>query len=80
MKSKFWLLMALTGLLLGACDEPEPEPEPEPEVDPEIVEPNVPRNDRIDDGRHVTAYVTYYGSLTPDKTKKILKELREAAQ
>lgn len=69
MKNKFWLLLALTGILVGACGEPlepEPEPEPEPEVDPDIVEPFVGRNDLIDDGRHATAYVTYYGSLTPD--------------
>ena len=69
MKNKCWLFLVLAGLLLGACEdpiEPEPEPEPEPEVDPEIVEPFVPRNEAINDGRHVTAYVTYYGSLTPD--------------
>ncbi|MBQ5438483.1 MAG: hypothetical protein IIU34_02465, partial [Bacteroidales bacterium] len=69
MKNKCWLFLVLAGLLLGACEDPidpEPEPEPEPEVDPEIVEPFVPRNEAINDGRHVTAYVTYYGSLTPD--------------
>jgi len=36
------------------------------EIDPEIEEPYVARNEAINDGRHVTAYVTYYGSATPD--------------
>lgn len=71
MKNKHWLLLALLLLVLGSCQEPlepepEPEPEPEREVDPDIVEPVVARNERIADGRHATAYVTYYGSLTPD--------------
>ena len=35
-------------------------------VDDPIIEPSVVPNARIDDGRHVTAYVTYYGSLKPD--------------
>ena len=38
----------------------------EPEVDDPIIEPVMAPNERIDDGRHVTAYVTYYGTLTPD--------------
>lgn len=38
------------------------------EVDDPIVEPVVVPNKRVDDGRHVTAYVTYYGTLTPDPT------------
>ena len=35
-------------------------------VDTPIDEPVAFPNSRIDDGRHVTAYVTYYGTLTPD--------------
>ena len=69
MKNKRLLLWLFAGLLLAGCGdplEPEPEPEPEPEIDPEIIEPYVARNDLIADGRHVTAYVTYYGSATPD--------------
>ena len=38
----------------------------EAEIDPEIVDPVAVPNARIDDGRHVTAYVTYYGSITPN--------------
>lgn len=63
---RFPFLLFLLAGLLTACDPIEPEPEPEPEIDPEIIEPVVPLNDRIDDGRQATAYVTYYGSLTPD--------------
>ena len=59
------LLVLLALLVPAACERIEPEPEPEPEIDPEIVEPDVALNPRID-GRHATAYVTYYGSLTPD--------------
>ena len=69
MKNRFLLLFALAGLLLGACGDPlevGTEPVPEPEADPEIIEPVAMRNDAIYDGRHVTAYVTYYGSLIPD--------------
>ena len=36
------------------------------EIDPPINEPIVAPKARIDDGRHVTAYVTWYGSLIPD--------------
>ena len=74
MKNNCWIALALAALLLGGCQEPlepetgtEPGPTPTPrEIDPEIIEPLMARNDRINDGRHVTAYVTYYGSLTPD--------------
>lgn len=59
------LLVLLALLMPAACERIEPEPEPEPEIDPEIVEPDVALNPRIE-GRHVTAYVTYYGSLIPD--------------
>ena len=59
------LLVLLVLLVPAACERIEPEPEPEPEIDPEIVEPDVAMNPRIE-GRHATAYVTYYGSLTPD--------------
>lgn len=59
------LLALLILLVPAACERIEPEPEPEPEIDPEIVEPDVALNPRIE-GRHATAYVTYYGSLTPD--------------
>ena len=67
MKNKYRLLLALAGLLPVACNDPV-EPAPEREIDPEIVEPVAVPNDRIDDGRHATAYVTYYGSLIPDPT------------
>lgn len=59
------LLVLLALLVPAACERIEPEPEPEPEIDPEIVEPDVALSPRIE-GRHATAYVTYYGSLTPD--------------
>ena len=59
------LLVLLALLVPAACERIEPEPEPEPEIDPEIVEPDVALNPWIE-GRHATAYVTYYGSLTPD--------------
>ncbi len=59
------LLVLLALLVPAACERIEPEPEPEPEIDPEIVEPDVALNPPIE-GRHATAYVTYYGSLTPD--------------
>ncbi len=59
------LLVLLALLMPAACERIEPEPEPEPEIDPEIVEPDVALNPRIE-GRHATAYVTYYGSLIPD--------------
>ncbi|MBQ1673595.1 MAG: glycoside hydrolase family 18 [Bacteroidales bacterium] len=70
MKNRTLLFSCLLLGLLASCggDDPlTPEKEkPVVEVDPEIVEPVVPRNEAINDGRHVTAYVTYYGSLTPD--------------
>ena len=55
----------------GSKDDPlEPETPvtgtPVEEVDPPISEPLVAPKTRIDDGRHVTAYVTWYGSLIPD--------------
>ena len=52
----------------GVSPLPNPGPTPVEEIDPEIVEPIVAPNARIDDGRHVTAYVTYYGPLIPDPT------------
>ena len=62
------MILVLAALLAGACQTEDPEVTEMPiaEVDPPIQEPVVALNDRIDDGRHVTAYVTYYGSLTPD--------------
>lgn len=66
MNKRTWLFLALTALLLAACHKPDNPDTPKQEVDPEIVEPFVPLNDRIDDGRMATAYVTYYGSLIPD--------------
>ena len=67
--ARFFCLCAF--LLAAACSgddplTPDKEKEVEPEVDPEIVEPEVARNERIADGRHATAYVTYYGTLIPD--------------
>ena len=64
-----WILCLLAAFLLASCGDPidpEPEPEPEVEVDPPIEEPDITPNERISDGRHATAYVTYYGSLIPD--------------
>lgn len=77
MKNKLWVLLLLA-FGLTACQniEPEPDPEPEREVDPPIEEPVVALNERIGDGRHVTAYVTYYGSLTPDA--KVLTHINYA--
>ena len=77
MKNKLWILLLLA-FGLAACQniEPEPDPEPEREVDPPIEEPVVALNERIGDGRHVTAYVTYYGSLTPDA--KVLTHINYA--
>ena len=69
MKNNRWVFFLFLGLLLTACGEPlEPEPDPEPviEIDPPIEEPDVALNARITDGRHATAYVTYYGKLIPD--------------
>ena len=60
------MILVLAALLAGACETEDDYPVPEPELDPEIIEPVQALNNRIDDGRHVTAYVTYYGSLTPD--------------
>ena len=69
MKSKCGLFLLLFFLLLTSCggDDPlTPGAGKEAEIDPEIVEPLVARNELIADGRRVTAYVTYYGSLIPD--------------
>ncbi len=69
MRNKGWFLGCLLLGFLASCggEEPfTPEKPRELEPDPEIVEPVVSLNERIDDGRRVTAYVTYYGSLTPD--------------
>ena len=64
------LALASCGGGSGSGDDPlEPETPvtpPAQEVDPPIYEPIVAPNPRIDDGRHVTAYVTWYGSLIPD--------------
>lgn len=73
----FWAALAVISFAVSACgggggndgeDKPlDPEPtKPVEEVDPPISEPLVAPVARIDDGRHVTAYVTYYGSLIPD--------------
>ena len=74
---RFLPALAAACLALASCgggsgngDDPlEPETPvtpPAQEVDPPIYEPIVAPNPRIDDGRHVTAYVTWYGSLIPD--------------
>ena len=56
MKNKLWVLLLLAFGLTGCQNiEPEPDPEPEREVDPPIEEPVVALNERIGDGRHVTA-------------------------
>lgn len=57
----------MLAFFLTASCEPSitAEPIPETEPDPEIVEPDVMLNPRIE-GRHAAAYVTYYGSLVPD--------------
>lgn len=72
----FWAAIAVVAMTVSACggggggnkgDDLTPEPaKPVEEVDPPINEPLVAPVARIDDGRHVTAYVTYYGSLIPD--------------
>ena len=79
-KLRFWQIMAVAAIFsLSACGgggggEKETDLDPEgttpvaEEVDPPIKEPLVAPKARIDDGRHVTAYVTYYGSLIPDAT------------
>ena len=64
----FLILLAILAFIVPAgCDDPIPEPKPEPEkeTDPEIVEPDITLNPRIE-GRHATAYVTYYGSSIPN--------------
>ncbi len=74
---RFLPALAAACLALASCGggsgngddtlEPEtPVTPPAQEVDPPIYEPIVAPNPRIDDGRHVTAYVTWYGSLIPD--------------
>ena len=69
MTNRWLMMLALAALLAGACHTVEgTEPVPEPELDPEIIEPLAELSPRIDDGRHATAYVTYYGSLKPDVT------------
>ena len=67
MKERIWLFLALSGLMLAACHKEDiPGGAAPQEIDPEIVEPVVALNDRIDDGRVALGYVTYYGSLIPD--------------
>ncbi len=64
--------LALTSCGGGSGNKGEEKPlDPDPvkpveEVDPPINEPIVAPKARIEDGRHVTAYVTWYGSLIPD--------------
>ena len=68
MKSRF-LLCFLAVLCLAAGCRKDPMVGgaiAELEVDGPIIEPVMAPNERIDDGRHVTAYVTYYGTLSPD--------------
>ena len=77
MNKRFYIAMILSaGFALTSCgggsgssekplDEPDT-PAVVEEVDPPINEPVVAANPKIDDGRHATAYVTYYGSLIPD--------------
>ena len=75
---RYMPVWAIAAMMLTSCggggngldgeDSPKEPTKPTPveEVDPPISEPLVAPNARIDDGRHVTAYVTYYGSLIPD--------------
>ena len=76
-KSRFLAVMVVSSLFaLTSCggggggekplDPEEPSKPVEVEIDPPINEPVVAPKARINDGRHVTAYVTYYGSLIPD--------------
>ena len=76
-KSRFLAIMVVSSLFaLTSCggggggekplDPEEPSKPVEVEIDPPINEPVVAPKARINDGRHVTAYVTYYGSLIPD--------------
>ena len=63
-----FLTLFLTGALVLSCSggsKEDPIPEPEKEVDPEIHEPDITLNPRVD-GRCALAYVTYYGSELPD--------------
>lgn len=67
-------LAAVVCFALASCSgksgddplKPENPVTPAQEIDPPINEPIVAPKPRIDDGRHVTAYVTWYGSLIPD--------------
>lgn len=64
MKKLLFLFVSMA--LVAACGKDNPEVKPvEPEVDPEIVEPDVTLNPKVD-GRYAIAYVTYYGSAIPD--------------
>ena len=75
---RFWMTMlAAAGFALTSCsgggsnsekplDPEKPDTPVAEEIDPPINEPIVAPKARIDDGRHVTAYVTWYGSLIPD--------------
>ena len=77
-KFTIWSAIAAVVFFVSACggggnsEKPlDPETPVTPvaeEIDPPINEPLVAPKPKINDGRHVTAYVTYYGSLTPDAT------------
>ena len=69
MKIRFFPSLLASLLVVAACTPESLDvsmPPIETVVDDPIIEPSVVPNNRIADGRHVTAYVTYYGSLTPD--------------
>jgi len=68
MKNRIYSFLLALLWVAAACtpDIPEPETGTAVAVDEPFEEPVVALNPRIDDGRHVTAYVTYYGTLKPD--------------
>ena len=70
-------MLAAAGFALTSCsgggsnsekhlDPEKPDTAVAEEIDTPINEPSVAPKARINDGRHATAYVTYYGSLIPD--------------